>query len=144
MTQVPFLLYHPQQSWAGQKIRGFVQHTDVMPTVLDLLGVKIPARVTGESLRPLLETGGVSRRDVIVTGWGDHASVRGAEWNYIGRWSSGAPFEELYDLRKDPDELENVAAGHPALVSDFRAKLKRHVDASWPMTRGSFARVLNS
>ena len=144
VTQVPLLLYHPQQNWAGQKIGGFVQHTDIMPTLLDLLGHKIPPRVTGESLRPLLETGGNSRRDVVVTGWGDHASVRSPEFNYIARWNNGPPFEELYDLQKDPDELENVVAKHPALVSDFRQRLKRHVDAWAPQTRGTFARVLTS
>lgn len=44
------MVYHPQQPWAGRRVLGFVQHTDVMPTLLDILGVEIPSRVTGESL----------------------------------------------------------------------------------------------
>lgn len=141
VTRVPLAIYNPRENWAGRKIAGFVQHTDVMPTLLDLLGVKPPARVTGESLRPLLESGEASRRDSIIIGWGEHASVRTPEWNYIGRWSHGAPFEELYDLRSDPEELNNVVPAHPALVAEFRRTLKAHVDGGWTITKGTFTRL---
>lgn len=142
VTQVPLTIYHPplpdKPGWAGHRVRGFVNHTDLMPTLLDLAGVKAPARVTGESLRSLLD----SRRDSMITGWGDHGSVRTPEWNYIGRWNnSGPPFEELYNLTKDPEELDNVAAHHPAVVSELRAKLKNHVDSGWAITKGSFAKT---
>jgi len=142
VSQVPLLLYHPHRDWAGRRIKGFVQHTDLMPTLLDMLGVKPPARVTGSSLCSLIESGTGSPTDSIIIGWGEHGSVRTAEWCYIGRWSSGPPFEELYDLRKDPLELSNVAGAHPALVKEFRTKLQRHVDEGWALTRGSFATVL--
>jgi arylsulfatase A-like enzyme len=142
VTQVPLAIYHPsvadKPSWAGRRIRGFVQHTDLMPTLLDVAGVKAPPRVTGESLKALQD----SRRDSVITGWGDYGSVRTPEWNYVGRWNSSVPpFEELYHLSEDPAELENVAAKHPAVISDLRAKLKAHVDGGWAITRGSFARI---
>jgi arylsulfatase A-like enzyme len=143
VTHVPLAIYHPQRQWEGRRIGGFVQHTDIMPTVLDLLGVKIPSRVTGESLAPLIEERRDSKRDLIVTGWGEHGSVRTKEWDYIGRWSPGGKFEELYNLQKDPLELDEVAAKHPAVVAEFREKLKRHVDGGWGITRGSFATVLS-
>ncbi|MGH9721327.1 MAG: sulfatase family protein, partial [Bryobacteraceae bacterium] len=136
VTHVPMMIYYPRQSWAGRRVDGFVQHTDLMPTLLDLSGIKIPPRVTGESLRPLMESGKGSRRDTIVTGWGEHASVRSPEWNYIGRWNQGPPFEELYDLTSDRAELHNVAAKHPAVVSELRAKLKVHVESGWAITKG--------
>ncbi|MEK7404248.1 MAG: sulfatase [Acidobacteriota bacterium] len=141
VAQVPLIFYHPRENWAGRRIGGFVQHTDVMPTLLDLVGVRPPARVTGESLRPLIGGAG-SRRESIITGWGEHAAVRTPEWCYIGRWSPGPPFEELYDVRKDPLELTNVAGAHPAAVQEFRSTVKRYVDEGWALTRGSFATVL--
>jgi hypothetical protein len=61
---------------------------------------------------------------------------------YIGRWSPGAPFEELYDVRKDPKELKNVAAGNPTVVAELRARLKDHVNSGWTITRGTFATKL--
>jgi arylsulfatase A-like enzyme len=143
VTHTPLAIYHPQKPWEGRRISGYVQHTDIMPTVLDLLGVKPPARVTGESLASLIEERRDSRRGVAITGWGEHGCVRTPEWNYIARWSPGAPFEELYRVAKDPLELEEVSAQNPAVVKDYRARLKQHVDNGWAITKGSFATVLS-
>jgi arylsulfatase A-like enzyme len=141
VTHVPLIVYHPRQS-GGRRVKGFVQHPDLMPTLLDFVGVPSPARVTGESLRALIDSGSASKRETIVTGWGEHGAVRNHEWVYIGRWSPGAPFEELYDVRKDPKELKNVAAGNPTVVAELRARLKDHVNSGWTITRGTFATKL--
>jgi arylsulfatase A-like enzyme len=144
VTNVPLLMHHPSKKWEGRRIRGFVQHTDVMPTILDALGVAIPSRVTGESLLPLIESGRDSKREGIITGWGEHASVRTPEWNYIGRWSPGNPFQELYDVKGDPQELKNVAVGQPRVVKEFHARLMDHVNQGWSVTKGTFSKVLES
>jgi arylsulfatase A-like enzyme len=138
VTHLPLMIYHPQHQWDGKRISGFVQHTDVMPTVLELLGVKAPARVTGQSLVPAIQSGR-SGRDTVITGWGEHGAVRTPEWCYIGRWSEGAPFNELYDVRRDPEELHNVADQHGDVIKRMRAELKQHVDSGWALTRGTFA-----
>ena len=142
VTQVPLIVYHPGGRWTGRRIQGFVQHTDIMPSALDALGVKRPARVTGESLVPLLESGRTSPRETIVIGWGEHGAVRTPEWCYIGRWSPGPAFNELYDVRRDPDELKNVAAQRPQVVKELRARLLEHVEGGWALTRGTFATTL--
>jgi arylsulfatase A-like enzyme len=142
VTHVPLMLYHPRQNWAGRRVAGFVQHPDLMPTLLDLVGVGAPARVTGESLRPLVESGSASKRETIVTGWGEHGAVRNHEWVYIGRWSPGPAFEQLYDVRKDPKELKDVAFANPTVAAELRARLKDHVNSGWTITRGTFATKL--
>jgi len=141
VTHVPLIVYQPRQN-GGRRVKGFVQHPDLMPTLLDLAGIPAPARVTGESLRPLIESTAASKRETLVTGWGEHGAVRNHEWVYIGRWSPGAPFEELYDVRKDPKELKNVAAANPTVVAELRARLKDHVNSGWTITRGTFATKL--
>jgi len=113
-----------------------------MPTMLEILGVKPPPRVTGQSLVSLIDSNRSSGREMIVTGWGEHASIRTAEWNYVGRWSSGRPFEELYRVRQDPGELTNVADKQSKVVQDFRGKLKQYIDNGWPITKGTFAQAL--
>jgi arylsulfatase A-like enzyme len=142
VTHVPLVIYHPRENWSGLRVKGFVQHVDVMPTLLDLIGVPAPARVTGASLRPLIEASSASKRETIVTGWGEHGAVRDHEWVYIGRWSPGPRFEELYNVGADPKELRNVAAENPAIVAEYRARLKDHVDSGWTITRGTFATKL--
>jgi arylsulfatase A-like enzyme len=142
VTHVPLLVYHPQQPWAGRRVKGFVQHTDVMPTILDVLGVPSPRRVIGQSLTSAIEAGRASHREEIVTGWGEHGAVRTPDWCYIGRGSQGPRFQELYDLRRDPDELHNVADSHPEVVKSLQAKLKEQVDSGWELTQGTFAIIL--
>jgi hypothetical protein len=48
----------------------------------------------------------------------------------------------LYNLKRDPDELRNVAAEHPKLAAEFRRKILAHVDGGWPVTKGTFAAVV--
>ncbi len=141
VTHLPMMYYHPHRQWAGRRIKGFVQHTDVMPTILDVLGVPAPRRVMGQSLTHAIETGRTNREEVI-TGWGDHGAVRTPEWSYIGRWSRGPQFQQLYDVQRDPDELHDVAESHPDVVKTLQAKLREHVHSGWQLTRGSFATIL--
>ena len=135
VTHVPMMIYHPREQWAGKRVKGFVQHPDLMPTLLDTLGLAIPKRVTGESLRSLTPP----KRGTIVTGWGEHGAIRTSEWLYIGRWNPGAKFEQLYNVRKDPLELKNIAAENPTVAEEFRGQLNRHVEGGWQITRGTFA-----
>jgi arylsulfatase A-like enzyme len=140
VTRVPLMFYDPRRNHDGRKIPGFVQHTDVVPTVLDLLDIKPPQRVTGQSLGPLLAGTSLGpRRDTIVTGWGLHASVRTAEWNYITRWTPGPnTAEQLYDLKKDPDELQNVLAQNPSVVQEYRRRLEQYIESGRDITQGTF------
>lgn len=43
-------------------------------------------------------------------------------WRLI--WSAYGPTQELYDLKSDPTETENLVAGRPDLVADLRAELE--------------------
>lgn len=140
VTRVPLLLHHPAEKWADRRVSGFVQHTDLVPTMLDLLRVKPPPRVTGRTLRRAIASGDTGP-DSIVIGWGNTASVRTPEWNYIGAWN-GDPGDQLYDLKRDRDELRNIAEEHPKLVAEFRQRVKLHVAESWATTtKGTFASV---
>ena len=115
-----------------------VRIVDVMPTILDLLGVEIPADVQGSTLRPALEG---QRQDLLAYseswypryhyGWSELVAVRDGQYKFIL-----APRRELYDVQKDPGELTNLAATDPsradALERALRALLARvaRADAS--------------
>jgi len=54
LSHIPFIVYLPGQT-RGERVKALVQSTDIMPTILDLLGVEIPESVRGRSIRPVLE-----------------------------------------------------------------------------------------
>lgn len=141
LTHVPFLIYHPQL--APKKVRGLLQHTDITPTLLDLLNVPIPDRCTGRSLRRYAETGDTIPTEYIVGGWDNHGFVRTPEWNYIDRWHPGETFLELYNVNGDPLETRNVVWENPALAADLRAKLMKYVREGREFVQGTWTRVLD-
>jgi arylsulfatase A-like enzyme len=128
VTRTPLIIRHPDRVFAGRVVKGFVQHQDIMPTLLKLVGQPIPERCNGEDFWPLVtgkRTGGL--RDVVTGGFGRYAFVRTALWNYQAAWfNREAPNTrkpELYDLRNDPEELVNVVEKHPDVAGELDAKL---------------------
>src|SRR6185503_19468406 len=58
MMRVPLIFWGPGRVGKGVKVDETVQLIDVMPTLLELSGLKPPAAVQGQSLRPLLAGAG--------------------------------------------------------------------------------------
>lgn len=105
---------------------------DVAPTMLDLLGVEIPAAFEGRSVVPAVRADeeviysfGSYGTPIQEQRMGTQLSVRRGPWRYVFNTIDGR--EELYDHRADPAETANVGAAHPTelaelrqLVADFR------------------------
>ena len=148
-TQVPLLVRHPDVSaYGGKAVDAFVQHQDLMPTLLKMMGVEVPERCLGADLRPLVTGEAAPVRDHVVTAFGNYASVRTREWNYQTPWVRSnwdalperhrilSP-PELYDLKADPDELHDVAAEHPDIAAEYHGMLMDYIRENRPLTRGS-------
>jgi len=86
-----------------------VDHYATFATVLDLAGVDTPGDdYPGRSYRPLLRGDRSTNWDDTRYGeYGDLRMIRTTEFKYVHRHPRG-PFD-LYDLRRDPDESDNVA-----------------------------------
>ncbi len=103
---------------SGVRVNGLVRTRDLFPTVLDALGVE-PSGADDETLsRSLLDVASGESTGPAVAymeslapsleyGWCALRGVRTREWAYIR-----APEPELYDLRADPAETNNVFADH--------------------------------
>jgi len=116
--RVPLLVYDPRLPDDG---RGRVRpemalNIDIAPTLLTLGGLEPSASMQGQSLLPLVrgETP-VWREDFFYEHLFEHPrlpkmeGVRTEEWKYIRYVDEDPAIEELYDLRRDPQELENLA-----------------------------------
>ena len=141
-TRVPLIIRTPDRAFAGQRVNGFVQHQDVMPTVLDRLGVPAADRVNGEDFWPMVTDRASGLRDTVVSAFGAYASVRTEEWNYQTPWTAAARQQgrkpELYDRSADPEELHNVIAQHLDVADALHAKLKDYVERGRGDTQGTF------
>jgi arylsulfatase A-like enzyme len=153
VTHIPLLIRTPGTQYAGKKVPGFVQPPDVMPTVLHLLGLKPPSRVTGTNLWPLATGESGPAREYVVQTYGWVGAVRNHEWSYTEIWKPGAGREEfqvypnaplasykpqLYNLEKDPQELTDVANQHPDVARQMSAKMKEYIASGEGITFGSF------
>ena len=126
---------HPHEAGArGRTIDAFVQNHDIVPTALDLMGLlqHWPGATSvdrpewaGQSAKGLIEgTGSTGGREYVITGWGDMASVRDRDWNYVVKFESPEGTERLYNLKDDPLEQTNVAAGNADVIRERRLRLE--------------------
>ena len=67
-VRVPLLIRLPRQR-RGWRLGGPVSQIDLVPTLLDLLGEKVPGRLQGKSLKPLLESPGSRHDEDVFIEW---------------------------------------------------------------------------
>ena len=129
ILRVPLIVHLPAGPHA-QVVRQQVRLLDLMPTILDLCGCPASDGALGTSMASLLvpgkaqydgaETISEMRRDP----W-HRIAVRTESFKYI--WDSKRPDQpDLYDLRKDPHEKQNVREQFPQEVRRFQALVDEH------------------
>jgi arylsulfatase A-like enzyme len=110
-AKVPFIVRVPSLSKSGTTSEAMVELIDIYPTLADLAELKAPDHLQGISLRPLLghpERLGKRKYAYSVVTRGPKNlgyALRNQNWRY-GKWPDG---EELYNLRNDPQEKNNLA-----------------------------------
>jgi len=109
---VPMIIAGPEVP-RGQVVHQQVRTIDVMPTILDYLGLPTGNKVQGTSLLPVMIEGRRVRTHYCYMEtlyprtqmrWAELRGIRTDDWKLII-----APESELYDLKEDVDESQNVA-----------------------------------
>jgi arylsulfatase A-like enzyme len=148
--RIPLIVRDPRRPQAhGRVVESFTENVDIMPTMLDALGLDIPVQCDGRSLRPFLENEGApanwrreahweydfrnpaddtveQRLDLTLHQCAMNV-VRGARYKYV-HFTKLPPL--FFDLERDPQEFEN-RAGDPdylPLVLEYAQKM-----LSWRM-----------
>lgn len=120
--RTPLVVWRPGQT-NGLRIREPVQNLDVLPTVLDLLGVPSGGEpFRGRSLRRLLDGRSESER-VGFAQQGQWLAAFDRRFKLIVDLETGA--HRLFDLRADPGENYDVASRQGAAVERLRRALVR-------------------
>ncbi len=109
---VPLIFVTPFEKFKGKTYSGVVTLADMMPTVLEMVGLNIPTEVQGRSLLPYFN-GRKKAEDRMAYsetfypryhyGWSELRSLQNNRYKLIL-----APVPELYDLKSDPDEQKNL------------------------------------
>ena len=127
--RIPLILTLPDGRWAGRRVEALVESIDLVPTLLELAGVEPARQVQGSSLVALLagEVDQVHEQIYSETfsprlGFGacELESLRSQQWKYVR-----APRPELYDLERDPSELDNLHASQRQRAAEFDDRLTR-------------------
>ena len=147
VARLPLLIRHPDKRFAGKRISQLVSAVDLMPTLLDLMGVDYKGQLDGQSAWPLVTGEKAKLHDHVFTEFGSYAAVRTERWHYfqatrprgcfqrsfvekraqaIKKIARGAP--HLYDLEKDPRETTNVALDHLDVVAELQALLRKRIE----------------
>jgi len=125
--RVPLVIYDPRATgvYSGLRLDEFVLNIDIAPTILDLAGVKVPKRMQGQSLVPLMRGFATEWRTEFFY---EHLfedekiakseAVRTEQWKYARYIEHD--YEELYHVASDPLETKNLAAERA-----YRGILKR-------------------
>jgi choline-sulfatase len=105
-TRVPLMFAGPGVT-DGAKSSRPAELLDIYPTLVELAGLPEKDGLEGISLVPQLKNANAPReRPAITTHNHDNHGVRSENWRYI-RYADGS--EELYDMRRDPNEWNNLA-----------------------------------
>lgn len=114
--RTPLLIRYPAEIKPGQSSDALVQNLDFAPTLLDYAGIKVPEDMQGESFRGLLNGRTNSWRDVVYYTYYEYPSIHMVKRHYgirtqrykLIHFYYDADEWELYDLEKDPQELNNI------------------------------------
>ncbi|MFB6344558.1 MAG: sulfatase [bacterium] len=118
---VPLIIKYPGNRHAGEKVEWITSNLDVLPTVLKELGMNVPEYFRGESIRPEDLQGPIHKN--VKAQKSNSGSLRNKRWKFIYHFEEAQI--ELYDLKSDPAETNNVASKHPKKVKKFKSELKQ-------------------
>ncbi len=130
-------------TWEGRIAPGLIEQDmvtmDILPTLMELCGIPLPAGLDGQTYARLL-TGGApdaAQRPVFHM-WREGfttEAMRYGDWKLV-RDRDTLPWE-LYNLRSDPGETRDLAAANPEKLRELRQVMEAHMTRAYavPWTR---------
>ncbi|WP_162418706.1 sulfatase family protein [Cyclobacterium roseum] len=139
--RIPLIISWPEGIQEPAAYSGLVSLTDLFATVAGLLDQSIPegAAMDSYSFLPVLQgdTGFVSRTEMVHHSSSGMFAIRTPEWKYIDGLGSGGfsypnrlqpekggPKGQLYRIREDPEEKDNLYSNYPRVVEQLKSQLE--------------------
>jgi len=138
---VPLIIRDPKHLSPGKRVKGFVQHADNLPTILEYFAPQerpgfdrvsspqqmpdLPSRFDGDSLLKLARGERAAPKEIVVES-GQHRAYIAPPWKLI--WHKDGRPGELFHLENDPLELHDRAEDEKRVLDELSAKLRQWVD----------------
>lgn len=106
VVRLPCIPRAPGMIPAKTVVNGLVEEVDILPTILEVLGVPIPAAVQGKSLLPLARNPTARHKLAVFAEFPTIKMARTKDWKLVHYVK--ARHGELYNLTADPHELTNL------------------------------------
>lgn len=139
-ARVPLIITLPMQKPKGIHTQSLVELVDLYPTLAELCGLEIPDSLDGKSLVPVLMN---SEMKVKETAFTQHPRPSYGTWSIMGysmrtvryRYTEWIEWEsekivakELYDHKRDPEEMVNIIGEmDESFVNQLSEKLRLHL-----------------
>ncbi len=124
--RTPMIISWPKGIGHQNEINPYPSHLiDILPTLAELAGAKYPNEIkgkpvlpaAGESLLPTLTRNKTKREKPIFWEWSVGRAVRMGDWKLVAH-GKNSPWQ-LFDLKKDPFETQNLASKAPEKVVEL-------------------------
>ncbi|MGB7323277.1 MAG: sulfatase [Rubripirellula sp.] len=106
-----------------------VELLDLYPTISNLCGLDVPARLQGKDISSMLDDPAVTLRDAAfsVAPSSKGFLIREDRWAYLQYKEDGTGGQELFDMNTDPNQFTNLATSneHAGTVTRLQTKLAR-------------------
>jgi arylsulfatase A-like enzyme len=154
-VRVPFLMRFPGKIPQGKTITTPVSILNIFPTILDYAGlINIPS--DGYSMRGIMEGTASPKYDFAISEWVwtnenvPSLMIRTEDWKLMTTHRTGGKnVEVLYDLKNDPQEMNNLLGSNPdrfkykEKAEELRSKLVSYLnEVNSPLTKGVEKRIL--
>jgi arylsulfatase A-like enzyme/Flp pilus assembly protein TadD len=145
---VPLVVRYPEGRGAGVRVAARVRLADVAPTILEAVGVAVPAEMQGEALQALVaarRSGGPDLDRPVYSETGYPRQAFG--WSALASWRADrflfvkAPRRELYDLVADPAALHDIAAARARAADGMDRELAAFLRAGGAGSSGGEGRA---
>ena len=131
---IPLVFKFPGRVETGKCFTNYVQHKDIVPTVLEILGITLDQHYDGRSLFTTTMQGKSREPEpefyITECTWMRKHGWRTPEWKLIHALEPDFHYKpeiELYNLIKDPEENNNLAEKEPGVVALMEERMKQHI-----------------
>jgi arylsulfatase A-like enzyme len=130
LTDIVFLMRHPEGKGAGETSDYYASTHDVAPTILSFLGVEPPRPMEGQNLLALMHGEQPHPRPHFTLGYHNHAWCRDEDYAMFCRHDGAEP--KLFDIRTDTRMNRDIAGQYPGIA---RRMFEKYVikDAGGPL-----------